>query len=439
MSTTFDAREGDGTSPVPSPMVLDEDSLHRTFLEEYSALTAEARADLGDAVVLAPKVVEGAFVRAWDARERFKTPAEVHQFLVEDVHHAAARALSRRVAAKRFAGHEHAATHTVAETTPEEAWAHILHALHGEEHSPQALAAAAAVSRHGAAEHISHVSDEGSPWKAIMFGAVTLAVLFGVAAFLTRMSADAKYAKALNAPDVRVVSSTAARIGVVTLDDGSKVRFAPDTKITIPKDFGPEMRAVRLEGSAVFDVKQGLPKEFRVYAGDAIAVARGTSFTVRAYPGDSGVTVVTTEGTVAVGHGKELVEVPAGKAMIVPPGATPRAATEAERAEADGWRTGSFAVSDRPLGEVLPLLSRWYGLHISAQPQTLNDRKVTFTASLDSTRQAIRGIEQSAKVEFGYVGQNMVFHEATAKKAEPAKPAAKSAKSAKPARKAGRR
>jgi ferric-dicitrate binding protein FerR (iron transport regulator) len=133
-----------------------------------------------------------------------------------------------------------------------------------------------------------------------------------------------------------------------------------------------------------------------------------------------------------VGHGKELVDLPAGKAMVVPPGAAPRAATAAEVAEADGWRTGSFAVNDRPLGEVLPLLSRWYGLHIVAQPQELNDRKVTFTASLDSTRQAIRGIEQSAKVEFGWIGQNMIFHEASAKKAEPAK-------AAKPAKKAGRR
>ena len=59
MSTTFDAREGDnGTSSPSDQLVLDEESLHRTFLAEYAELTAEARADLGDAVVLAPKVVE---------------------------------------------------------------------------------------------------------------------------------------------------------------------------------------------------------------------------------------------------------------------------------------------------------------------------------------------------------------------------------------------
>jgi len=47
------------------------------------------------------------------------------------------------------------------------------------------------------------------------------------------------------------------------------------------------------------------------------------------------------------------------------------------------------------------------------------DRKTSFRASLDSTRQAIRGIEASTGLQFGYVGQNMAF---TEKAAEPAAP-----------------
>src|SRR5215210_3797263 len=149
MSTTFDARDGNASNQGPQAVALEsEETLRRVFLEEFASLTAEARADLGeDARALVPKVVEGAFVRAWDARARFKTPAEVHQFLVEDVHHAAARALSRRASAHRLKGSEHAVAHAVVPTTPEEAWKHIQHALHGEEHSPEALAAAAAASR----------------------------------------------------------------------------------------------------------------------------------------------------------------------------------------------------------------------------------------------------------------------------------------------------
>ena len=89
MSITFDARDGnapDGGSPAIA--LADEETLRRFFLEEYPALTEEARADLGpDARALVSKVVEGAFVRAGDARARFRTPAEVPDFLVEAVHH----------------------------------------------------------------------------------------------------------------------------------------------------------------------------------------------------------------------------------------------------------------------------------------------------------------------------------------------------------------
>ena len=422
MSTTFESRD-DGVAPTtPSVALADEASLHRTFLAEYSELTAEARADLGDdALALAPKVVEGAFVRAWDARARFKTPAEVHQFLVEDVHHASARALSRRMAAHRMAGSGHADAHATAETTPDQAWQHILHALHGEAHSPQALANAAAASRHGAAEHINVITKERSPWFAVVGGVAVIALLTVAGMWMTRMSAGARFTNALNAPDAQAVTSTSARIGLITLDDGSKVRFAPESKLTIPKKFGPELRAVRLEGSAVFDVKQGLPEPFNVYAGDVAIVAKGTSFLVRAYPGDSAVVVVVQEGTVSVGHGKNMVDVGAGQALTIGKG-DGRAATTAERESADAWRTGMLAVNNERLGDVVPLLTRWYGLHIAVQPQSLMDKRATFRASLDSTRQALRGIEQSAGVEFGYVGQNMVFHEPTGGAQQAGKP-----------------
>src|SRR3954463_14130416 len=105
MSTPVSQRDGDAPTPVPplrTPLT-DEAALHEAFVAEYPMLAAEARAELGaEAAGLSPKVVEGAFVRAWDATVKFQTPAELHQFLVQDVHHAAARALSRRAAAHRF-------------------------------------------------------------------------------------------------------------------------------------------------------------------------------------------------------------------------------------------------------------------------------------------------------------------------------------------------
>jgi hypothetical protein len=65
---------------------------------------------------------------------------------------------------------------------------------------------------------------------------------------------------------------------------------------------------------------------------------------------------------------------------------------------------------------VLPQLRRWYGLDVHAERPELLDRQVSLRASLDSSRQAIRGVETSTGLEFGYIGPNMVFKEPTGKK-----------------------
>jgi ferric-dicitrate binding protein FerR (iron transport regulator) len=413
---TTPVANGDGDAPTPLPIdfaLSDERALHDAFVAEYPTLAAEARAELGpDAASLSPKVVEGAFVRAWDARARFHTPAQLHQFLVEDVHHAAARALSRRAAAHRFAGHDAPQTrhaHATEVVDIEQSWNHVLHALHGESHSPQALAEAAALSRHEAAEHIA-VIEKGAPvWKIVAVIAVVAAVLFGAVSVMNYLGADAKIASAVNAADVRVVTSLPAQVGVVTLDDGSTVRLAPESKLSIPKGFGPDLRAVKIEGAASFSVAQGQPKAFQVHAPGAVIVATGTAFIVRRYDGEEVTAVVVQEGTVDVRVGEQTQSLASGAGLVVGTGGTARAATAAEIEEAAGWNTGTLAVTNRPLREVLPQLRRWYGLTVMAPDDKLLARPVTLRASLDSSRQAIRGIEQSTGLEFGYIGPNMVF------------------------------
>jgi ferric-dicitrate binding protein FerR (iron transport regulator) len=335
MSTTFDARDGNAPDAgTPAVALANEETLRRVFLEEFASLTAEARKDLGeDARALVPKVVEGAFVRAWDARARFRTPEEVHQFLVEDVHHAAARALSRRASAHRLSGGGKANAHDVHDETPDEAWTHIMHALHGETHSPQALAEAARHSRHEAAEHIKH-SDKSTPlWVMLTIFGVVLGALLGIAALMGRVSEDAKIAHALDASDARPIATTFARMGNVTLDDGTRVRLAPESQITVPKAFGTELRTVRLAGIGEFTVGKGMEKPFRVNAARTDIIATGTVFTVRVAD-DSSVTVVVTEGSVRVGRRKAMTDVPTGGAVVAKDTVV-RQATAAERDEAD--------------------------------------------------------------------------------------------------------
>ena len=293
-----------------------------------------------------------------------------------------------------------------------------MHALHGEAHSPKALADAAAASRHEAAEHINVMTKGGPNWKAIAFGVVVLLLGVAGAFWADKLAENGKISKALNAPDARVVTSAAAQMGNVALDDGTKVRLAPESKMTIPPTFGPQLRAVRFEGLASFDVATVEKSEFQVRTRDVAIVAKGTSFIVRAYPGDSAVTVVVDKGSVEVRQGKSTQVLAAGATSVLRAGGTPREATPAEKEEADGWRTGMLAVNERTLKDVLPLIKRWYGADILVKDLTLLDRKVTMHASLDSLLQAIHGVEKSSGLEFGYVGPNMVFQLPHAKKSK---------------------
>ncbi|MEP7002774.1 MAG: FecR domain-containing protein [bacterium] len=421
MSMSLPPRDDTALSSLSAqPTALqDEDALKRAFLDEYSTLSVEARADLGDsAVSLATKVVEGAFVRAWDARAKLKTPEELHQFLVADVHHAAARALSRRAAAHRFGGAAPHEAHSAAETTPEQSWEHIQHALHGEAHSPGAMAAVAAASRHDAAGHIGAVGKSKSIWLALVAGAVVIvAVIVGMAA-MDRMAAKGKLAKAVNSQDARPITTPAGKAGTVTLNDGSAAHLAPESKLMIPAEYSALLRGVKIEGAATFDVAPGLAKPFEVYARNGVVVATGTSFTVSAYPADSTLTVVVWEGSVQVRLGDSLQSVPAGAGLVARDDGTSHVASAAERDEAAGWKSGTLAVENRSLRETLALMKRWYGYEIRVPNLSLLDRKVTMRASLDSGMQAIKLVEKSSGLEFGYAGQNMVYRERGSAKAK---------------------
>lgn len=423
MSATVPPRGNDqqrtsSSALTPGTALDGEDALKRVFFAEYAALTAEAHTALGDAASpLATKVVEGAFVRAWDARERLLTQEQLDKFLIDDVHHASARALSRRAAAHRFAGHAAAeAHHTIKAPTAEESWAHVQHALHGEEHSPGTLAAVAKASRHEAAEHIGGIAKRGNVWLAMLIGAVVLAGAVGGVVMMDRAAAKEKEFRAVNSTEVREVASPAGRTGDVQLGDGSTAHMAPATKLTIPTEFGPELRGLKVQGAASFDVAPNLERPLHVFARDVDVVATGTSFTVSAYASDSAVTIVVGEGSVEVRRGTETVPVSAGAGVVVRDGAPMRAATEEERADAAGWRTGTLAITNKPLRNALELIHRWYSFEIRLPDTTLYSRPVTLKVSIDSSMQAIAAVEKSAGMKFGYMGPNMVLRDTADKR-----------------------
>jgi ferric-dicitrate binding protein FerR (iron transport regulator) len=426
MSTSVPPRDGgalSGTSNSPTSYLGDDSALRRVFDAEYDPLVTAARSQLGDAASQAPRIVETAFVSAWTQRASLQSGEQVKTFLTEEVQHGASRALSRRAAAQRFGSHggrdgasagAHAADAGPANAG--ESWEHITRAIHqSDDHGPDAHAALANAGRHEAAAHMKKVG-RGQSWVGpVVIGVVALVVSVAAVMYTSRLGEDDATYSAVNSPAIEPITSSPGQIGTTTLSDGTKMRMGPETKFMKPDGFPTTMRAVKIDGTAQFDVAPGQPLPFRVIAKHTQIVATGTSFVVSAFQSDSGVMVLVKEGSVAVKSGKQTTTVAANQALLID-GNTSRALTDDERAQAFGWTDGRIVVTHKQLRYVVAQLTRWFNLDVKVPDLSLLDRDASINVSLDSSLVAINQVEKSANVKFGYEGETKVFKDATPKK-----------------------
>ena len=427
MSTSVPPRDSGtlaGSAGKSAPSFLsDEQALKRAFDSNYDASLASAQSQLGDATLLAPRVVEVAFLNAWNQRETLATEAEFKALLGDEIRHGAARALSRRASGHRFGtlgGGTQTGPHAVVPNADaEHVWSQIEKTLHGEGQSAAAHAAVATASRHEAASHMKSVAKRRSWAIPIAVGVVTILVAVAIALYIDRLGEDEAIVTAVNQQGLQPIASNSGQIGTVTLGDGTKMKIGPETRVVIPDGFPTKVRAVKVDGTASFEVASGLELPFRVVAKRVHFIATGTKFVISAFPTDNAVGVQVREGTVTIKGAGKPATVAANSSAMVEKGAV-RQPTEEEQAQAFGWVDGKISVQRKQLRTVVAELTRWFNYDVKVTDLPLLDREASFAVPLDSSRLAISQVEQSANVKFAYEGETKVFRDA-----KPAAPKAK--------------
>ena len=95
----------------------------------------------------------------------------------------------------------------------------------------------------------------------------------------------------------RTMRPAAGQRDSITLADGSRVILGPDSRLTVPGDYGTTARSVELRGDGYFDVRHDAAKPFTVRVGHAVVEDIGTTFTVESDAGDT-TTVSVVSGSV---------------------------------------------------------------------------------------------------------------------------------------------
>jgi ferric-dicitrate binding protein FerR (iron transport regulator) len=400
-------------------IITDEAALEKLFRANYARLVVDAKGRLGEAAPAAPRVVSKAFHLAWNDRKRFHSMEELEAFLGANIQHGAARELSRQAGLHRMAHHEglggKGQKHDTGEMTVDEAWDRLHHTLQGG--APEAYRARASTARHEAAEHVAQLA-KGRNWTPmVVIGLVGLTAIFGAMYFIDKAGEDRAVASSLAAADVRTYETSYGQQVNVTLDDSTIVRLGPESRLTIPRRFGIGLRAVRIDGTANFEVTKTLPQPFQVRSGQAVLIARGTSFTVRRYPADPTLVLFVKEDTVDVRLGEQTRAVTAGQGFLITPEGQILVPSKEMLDETRTWVDGNVTIAGQKLRYIIPQLKRWYGLDIGVADPKLLERDVFLHAAVNSPKEAIASVEKSGGLKFTYVGENMAFQDTASARA----------------------
>jgi transmembrane sensor len=216
-----------------------------------------------------------------------------------------------------------------------------------------------------------------------LFVALATAIAAGIIAIVT---INRPTTKPIGSGTPQVYSTGTGKRDSIRLADGSRVILGPDSRLTVPADFGGTTRAVSLDGDAYFDVRHDAAKPFSVRVANALIEDVGTTFTVETDPGDT-TTVSVMSGVVRLRPATEApttgATLSAGDRGTLTSDGRVHAQQNVVVADDSAWTTGKLVFRDASLVRVAGELRRWYGLRLGIADSSLVRRTVNTTFMAD--------------------------------------------------------
>lgn len=224
-------------------------------------------------------------------------------------------------------------------------------------------------------------------------------------------------APAPSMPDA-VYETRRGQTATVQLSDGSRVRMAPESRLTVRGTYGDSLRELALQGEAEFEVKHDAAHPFRVRTATSVIEDIGTRFSVRAYRRDATVAVAVAEGAVSLASTRTIAGSPKpNSAMLLRVGDL-GAIDEKGRitlsrgiatTRALAWTTGQLKFAKQPLPEVLAAIGRWYDLDIRLGDSSLTRHPVTAEFSTQSPEEMLQALAMAVEATIERDGRHVML------------------------------
>jgi transmembrane sensor len=184
--------------------------------------------------------------------------------------------------------------------------------------------------------------------------------------------------------------NTTQQVQLFQLPDASRVTLQPGSSLRYTTALAGPRREVYLEGEAFFQVHKNPQRPFLVFTNQVVTTVLGTSFDVKAYPGQAQARVAVREGKVAV-QPRETAQLdvtpthPAKLGVLLLPNQQVVYSVASRRLKKELVEKPAvlvpqaFEFEERPVAEVFAALEKAYGVPIHYDQQKLAGCTVSIT------------------------------------------------------------
>ncbi|MFA6592092.1 MAG: FecR domain-containing protein [Bacteroidales bacterium] len=198
--------------------------------------------------------------------------------------------------------------------------------------------------------------------------------------------------------------------GEFTLPDGTTVWLNGSSKLFFPERLEEDIRKVRLEGEAFFDVKRDTARPFIVDMINREIEVLGTSFDVKNYPNLTYQEIVLVRGSVNVhSDGHDVILKPNEKyTATVKDGKEAVSIVDTE--DYSHWMDETLRFDNRNLGSILVNLGRWYNFEFDVEKTVNLSTRLSFNVKYESIDEVMRAVSMVTPIRYHIDYENNIIH-----------------------------
>ncbi len=200
----------------------------------------------------------------------------------------------------------------------------------------------------------------------------------------------------------------------VILSDSTRIWLNSDSQLKYPTLFSTDERAVWLEGEAYFEVAHMVEKPFKVFSGTQTLEVLGTAFNISAYADEELIFSTLAEGAVRGFDANEkepIFELFPGDQAVYSRQEGFVSKQKVDVFQFTAWKDGVYSFDNKPLGEMMQTLARWYNVNVVYADETKAD--IRFTGEIyryENLEKILHVIEKTDEVKFRTDGKTITVY-----------------------------